>query len=253
MERKQDRLPECALCNIKDRICTREDGHGPNACPTIHFEDVIKASLSEYERPSIREFARHATIQEGECYANRGMSEPYVLHPVKTRLQETIEFANKMEFKRLGIAFCGGLREEARILAEVLKGQKFEVASVICMVGRTPKEFLGIAQNQKIQADRFEPMCSPITQANILNRVKTQFNIVFGLCVGHDSLFMRYSDALCTVLVTKDRVTGHNPLAALNLHKSYYRRFKEEVFKKGGRVRVMTEGMEESERKEVSD
>ena len=34
-------------------------------------------------------------------------------------------------------------------------------------------------------------------------------------CVGHDSLFYRYSDAYVTTLVTKDRVTGNNPAAAL--------------------------------------
>ncbi|MBW1781216.1 MAG: DUF1847 domain-containing protein [Deltaproteobacteria bacterium] len=238
MEKTPDKIPQCALCNIKDKICAREDGHGPDTCPTLNFEGVIKASLSEYERPSIKEFARYATIQEGECYANRGLSEPYIPHPVKTRVQETIEFAHKMEFKRLGVAFCGGLRREARILVEVLKEQQFEVASVICMVGRTPKEFLGISDTQKVQVGQFESMCSPITQAHILNRVKTDFNIVFGLCVGHDSLFMRYSDALCTVLVTKDRVTGHNPLAALNLHSSYYRRLKKEAFGKGGTVRL---------------
>jgi uncharacterized metal-binding protein len=71
--------------------------------------------------------------------------------------------------------------------------------------------------------------------------VETDFNIVFGLCVGHDSLFMRYSQALCTTLVVKDRVTGHNPLAALNLHSSYYRRLKNEKFGKGGRITVTTE------------
>jgi len=47
-------------------------------------------------------------------------------------------------FKRLGVAFCGGLRNEARILSDILKEQGFEVASVICMGGRTPKEFFGI-------------------------------------------------------------------------------------------------------------
>jgi uncharacterized metal-binding protein len=113
------------------------------------------------------------------------------------------------------------------------------------MVGRTPKEFLGIKENQKVHIGEFEAMCSPITQARILNKAKTDFNIVFGLCVGHDSLFMRYSDALCTVLVTKDRVTGHNPLAALNLHHSYYRRLKNEKFGRGGRVKVMVEKFKE--------
>jgi len=202
---------------------------------------VVKDSLLEYQRPGIKRFALQATIQEGECYANRGARRPYVTYPVKTRVQETIEFAHKLECRRLGIAFCGGLRNEARILSEVLKYQGFEVASVICMVGRTPKEFLGIREDQKIHAGEFESMCSPITQARILNEVKTELNIILGLCVGHDSLFMQYSEALCTVLVAKDRVTGHNPIAALNLHNSYYRRLKKEKFKKGGAVAVRVE------------
>ena len=46
--------------------------------------------------------------------------------------------------------------------------------------------------------------------------------MVIGLCVGHDSLFMKYSDALTTTLITKDRVTGHNPDAALYTAKTYY-------------------------------
>jgi uncharacterized metal-binding protein len=242
-ERKNNskEIPQCAQCRIKDKICVREDGHGPDFCPTINLAKVVKASLSEYKQPKIKEFARHATIQEGECYANRGQQHPYVLHPVKTRIQETIEFANKLGFKRLGIAFCGGLRNEARILSDILQSQGFEVASVICMVGRTPKEFLGIKEDQKVNIGEFESMCSPITQAKILNAVNTDFNIIFGLCVGHDSLFMRYSQALCTTLVVKDRVTGHNPLAALNLHRSYYKRLKREKFGKGGRINVMVE------------
>jgi uncharacterized metal-binding protein len=234
-------IPRCAECKVKDKICTQEDGHGPEFCPTINFSDVVQESLGEYKRAEIANFARYATIQEGECYANRGLKKPYVVYPTKTRVQETIEFSNKMGFHRLGVAFCGGLRNEAGILSEILKAQGFEVASVICMVGRTPKEFIGINEGQKVNIGEFESMCSPIAQAKILNRVKTDFNIVFGLCVGHDSLFMRYSDALCTTLVTKDRVTGHNPLAALNLHNSYYRRLKEEKFLQGGRVGVTVE------------
>jgi len=152
-----------------------------------------------------------------------------------------IRYVYKLGFKRLGIAFCGGLRNEARILSEIVKEQGFEVASVVCMVGRTPKEFLGIKEDQKVAVGEFESMCSPIAQAKVLNEATTDFNIIFGLCVGHDSLFMRYSHALCTTLVTKDRVTGHNPLAALNLHRSYYRRLKKEKFKKGGRITVTVE------------
>lgn len=48
---------------------------------------------------------------------------------------------------------------------------------------------------------------------------------VMGLCVGHDSLFYKYSDALVT-LIAKDRVMGHNPAAALYTSNSYYKGLK---------------------------
>ena len=69
-------------------------------------------------------------------------------------------------------------------------------------------------------------MCNPLLQAEVLNQEKTEFNVVLGLCVGHDSLFLKKSDALCTVLAAKDRVTGHNPLAALYTLHSYYQKLK---------------------------
>ncbi|MDF1591885.1 MAG: hypothetical protein P1P89_10255 [Desulfobacterales bacterium] len=53
---------------------------------------------------------------------------------------------------------------------------------------------------------------------------------------------MRYADALCTVLVAKDRVTGHNPLAAIQLYQSYYKKLKDEKFDKGGSVTVSSQG-----------
>jgi len=67
-------------------------------------------------------------------------------------------------------------------------------------------------------------MCSPITQAEILNDAEVDFNILVGLCVGHDSLFIKYAKAPITVLVAKDRVFGHNPVAGLYQARAYYRR-----------------------------
>jgi uncharacterized metal-binding protein len=69
-------------------------------------------------------------------------------------------------------------------------------------------------------------MCNPVLQAMILNDEKTQFNILLGLCVGHDSLFFKYAQAPCTVLAVKDRLLGHNPLAAVYTLDSYYRALK---------------------------
>lgn len=51
-----------------------------------------------------------------------------------------------------------------------------------------------------------------------------ELNVVMGLCVGHDSLFFKHAKGLTTVLVAKDRVLGHNPVAALQLADTYYRR-----------------------------
>ena len=153
-------------------------------------------------------------------------------------MQETIEFANKMGYRRLGLAFCAGLRYEAKIVSDILKEQEFDVVSVICKTGRTPKEFLNIREEHKVSPGDFEAMCSPITQAMILNAAGTELNILFGLCVGHDSLFMHYSKAFCTALVVKDRVTGHNPLAAIQLYRTYYMKLKKEKFNKGGLVEV---------------
>lgn len=70
-------------------------------------------------------------------------------------------------------------------------------------------------------------MCNPILQAKVLNKEKTDLNVVVGLCVGHDSLFYKYSDTLVTTAVTKDRVLGHNPAAALYTADSYYSKLKE--------------------------
>ena len=239
MEQEERIIPHCADCTIEKKICGSEDGQGPAYCPTLNMGDIITASLTEYEKPDIWNFAVNATIQEGECYVNKEKDNPHVRYAIKPRMQETIEFAHKMGYKRLGLAFCVGMRYEAKIVSDILKEQGFEVASVICKTGRTPKDIFKINEEQKVRPGEFESMCSPITQAMVLNAANTEFNILLGLCVGHDSLMMRYSNALCTVLVVKDRVTGHNPLAAIQLYRSYYMKLKKEKFNKGGIVKVM--------------
>jgi uncharacterized metal-binding protein len=67
-------------------------------------------------------------------------------------------------------------------------------------------------------------MCNPILQAFILNEEETNFNVLVGLCVGHDSLFFKYSEAFSTVLIAKDRVLAHNPAGALYTSGIYYSR-----------------------------
>jgi uncharacterized metal-binding protein len=58
-------------------------------------------------------------------------------------------------------------------------------------------------------------MCNPAGQAQLLNEAETQLNIICGLCVGHDAIFAKLSDAPVTTLIAKDRVLAHNPAAAI--------------------------------------
>jgi uncharacterized metal-binding protein len=185
----------------------------------------LARSNQEYEDPGVHHFAHEASIQEASCYANRHQ-RPYVMQPTKTRIVEICEFANRMGYKRLGLVFCVGLKSEAAIVDDILKTHGFEVVSICCKAGRTSKDLIDIEEGDKIFQDTDEAMCNPVFQAMVLNEEKTQFNILLGLCVGHDSLFFKHAEAYTTVLAVKDRVTGHNPLAAIYLHNSYYKKVK---------------------------
>lgn len=212
----------CARCN---RIVCHSEKHmeGPENCPSRTMQTVFDSVREEYGKPEVDAFARQASIQEFECY----MRLPEGLTPRNPRVEEVVQFAKKMGYKRLGIAFCAGLRNEAQILDEILERRGFEVVSVACQVGGMPKETIGLTQEQKIGGpNAWETMCNPIAQAKLLNEAGTEFNIVVGLCVGHDSLFFKYAEAPTTVLIATDRVFGHNPAAGLYLSNSYYRKLR---------------------------
>lgn len=224
-QNKKGLTPDCAACptEMQDMICLHTKGIGHKGCPTLTRKKLLAKANQAYTNSEINLFARQASIQEASCYANRH-ERPYLLQPSKTRIVEICEFADRMGFKRLGLVFCVGLKEEAGIVDRIFKNRSFEVISVCCKAGRTSKEFIGIEDRDKIFQGTDEAMCNPIFQAMVLNEEKTDLNILLGLCVGHDSLFFKYAQAYTTVLAVKDRVTGHNPLAAIYLHNSYYKK-----------------------------
>ena len=49
-----------------------------------------------------------------------------------------------------------------------------------------------------MQKGSHEALCNPILQAELLAERRTELNVIVGLCVGHDSLFMRHSKAPVT-------------------------------------------------------
>ena len=126
-----------------------------------------------------------------------------------SRLQETIAFAQKMNYKRIGLAYCYGMESQVTQIIEILRENKLNVRAVSCTVG-------GIPQNQVNPESAFcSVSCNPIGQARQLNSENVDLVLMVGLCLGHDILFQREVKADCTTLVVKDRVFNHAPLMAL--------------------------------------
>jgi len=203
------------MCGVT--VCSAEPGTEkyPRFCPmpteAVLLSRAEEAYLSQGE---LRELALAAARTEAAGYCK----EP--------RVEEIMNFARRIGAQRLGIASCIGLIREARILQEILEANEFEVDSVCCKVGSIDKEKIGLMDEEKIRPGQYESLCNPVGQAMLLNKAGTELNIVVGLCVGHDSLFFKHSEAPVTVLVAKDRVTGHNPVAALYTSHSYYKRLR---------------------------
>lgn len=182
----------------------------PINCPCRELEKIEEIKKYYLEEENMR-LSHNSALVEAEGYCQL------------TRIQEIILFANKCNFTKLGLAFCIGLANEAEIFANILRYHGFEVDSIVCKNGSISKKFININKEQQVRpACEFEPMCNPIGQAKFLNSRGTQLNILLGLCVGHDSLFIKYSEAPVTVFAVKDRVLGHNPIAAIYTANSYY-------------------------------
>ncbi|MFC1474998.1 DUF1847 domain-containing protein [bacterium] len=143
------------------------------------------------------------------------VAEDVYLEPERKlcRVAEVVYFALGMEYKRIGVAFCVEMFREAESLGNLLR-RFFEISPVCCRVG-------GHTDGTDFTADNSNEMaCNPFTQAAILNRSKTDMNIVVGLCVGCDLIFAEYSEAPVTTLFVKDKSLANNPVGAL--YSKYY-------------------------------
>ncbi|MGI6053487.1 MAG: DUF1847 domain-containing protein [Clostridium sp.] len=186
-------MPEklfCASCGIKN--CARilgKEGEYPKNCPSARAE--IPEFLKEYQEPETLLLARASAVSSMDY--------------TESRVQQTVRFARNCGYQKIGIAFCVTLAESAKILAAYLKKENFEVESIICKVGRHDRECIGIFDPRK------KPMCNPIAQAEYLNQAGTELNLIVGLCVGHDSLFIKYSKAPVVCLVAKDHAFHNAP------------------------------------------
>ena len=215
--------PKCAKC--PERPCTQGLPKGvplPQDCPIKHHARLIKRTLPLYRGKETRGFYLAAALTEKEGYDAKAAREEGRTVPVRPRIREVAEFAKIVGAEKIGLAFCSGLYDEAGRAALLLEKHGLEVVSVICSCGAADKTAVGIPAEDKIRdPGQFEAACNPLVQAEILNISGTAFNILVGLCVGHDMLFTAHSKAPVTTLIVKDRLTGHNPL--VSLYTRYHR------------------------------
>jgi uncharacterized metal-binding protein len=208
--------PVCAICGVT--ACDSEPGskQPPAFCPMLAEPELLQEVERSYlEQPELRRLAVESARTEAAGYCRT------------TRIEDIMDFARRIGATKLGIAHCIGLMREARLAREIFLAGGFEVYTVCCKVGSIAKEEIGLLDAEKVRPGQYEAVCSPVGQAALLAKAGTQLNVVIGLCVGHDSLFFMHSQAPATVLVAKDRVLGHNPVACLYLSHSYYRRLTE--------------------------
>jgi len=181
-----------------------------HACYTkrVNCTGADREAVKKMYTPEELAIMEAAAYVEGTFYSNI------------TRLEETKEFAKKMGYKKIGMAFCIGLHNEAKYIARYFAKEGFEFYSVCCKNCSIPKKDLGLKQ-VKPELEH-EAMCNPKHQAKLLNERGVELFISCGLCVGHDAIFNKNCVGPVTALVVKDRLLGHNPLAAI--YSRYWRR-----------------------------
>ncbi len=196
------------------RVCETKTNEVPSRCAgedAIVLHDEVRALYADPENHCIMEAAVVSSSQCGNL----------------TRVQETIEFAHLVGARKIGIATCAMLVRESRILRSLLEQAGFEVFGVACKVEGNRRSDLDLVQED---GEEGPVLCNPIMQARLLAKAGTDLNIVMGLCVGHDALFYKYTQAITTTLVTKDHVAAHNACAGLYGAKTVYRkRFAETI------------------------
>lgn len=206
----EKKAPQCAKCTVF-RCRSKEKGKKvPAFCPTENYPELIKESIEKSKLPENLAI-NLAWRQMGDNLDGPLNSRDRYSW---TRVDQIMEFARIRGMNKIGIATCIGLIREAKLLSDILEQNNFEVISVSCMCGEVAPEDVGIGG---------QVFCNPIMQAEVLNRENTELNIMLGLCLGHDILFLRHCKAETTPLVVKDHNLGHNPVAALYMSQGKYK------------------------------
>ena len=196
MESRQKTL----RCVCDKQGCWRgNDVRIPDYCQANEYLEELDKARKEYAKPDVIDIYKAAcAVREN----NGGMTP---------RIKEALLLAKELKLSKIGFAACTSMADELRLLVKLFSKEGFQVYTAGCQIGRVTAEERNVPEAKGYVG----ALCNPITQAEILNREGTELNFMLGLCMGHDILFTRYSQAPVSTLIVKDRVTGNNPAAVL--------------------------------------
>jgi uncharacterized metal-binding protein len=187
---------DCLAC--RDRVCLNGE-----ACAAINFRD--SDLLAGPDTPRVIEAMLDISLESERTLC---------------RLSEFIYFSLEMRYQRIGLAYCIEMEESTQILVRVLR-RFFKVYPVCCKIGGSViLDQMDAPQGRRHQPPGHRIACNPTRQAEVLNRLDTDINVISGLCMGADCIFAGLSDAPVTTLFVKDKSLANNPIGAL--YSDYY-------------------------------
>jgi uncharacterized metal-binding protein len=218
-----------------DLPASRPDLKGPSAAPAHNRgeenpgerfapDDCLACREHNCLRGELCETAKHATFAPGGDSETHRMLEAALdisgeKERTLCRLSELIYFFLEMRYRRIGLAYCVDLVGPAATLARALR-RFFHVYPVCCKIGGTVVPDLLSNPHEKGRLATPLVACNPRGQAELLNRIGTDANVVVGLCMGTDCIFSRFSDAPATTLFVKDKALANSPIGAV--YSDYY-------------------------------
>jgi uncharacterized metal-binding protein len=124
------------------------------------------------------------------------------------RIEGIRDFALTGKYQCIGIAHCITFYRETEIIKQYLS-KYFKVYTVDCKYG-------SLRRNDLFGGGSRGVLCNPAGQAQYLNENTTDLNISIGLCIGHDMIFCKKSEAPVTSLFSKDFTNNNNMAQAVS-------------------------------------
>ncbi len=206
--------------DVVDRQANREKSHFQNPAKSHHdvqeskdgFDDnknLVDSTIFTEKIFIIDEKPPELNIQRADSLSVKHLEMLDVANDISfekerqlCRLSELVYFCLEMGYKKIGIAYCTDLEDPVHTLTWVLR-RFFTVIPICCNIAQEPNRS-AVHRN-----------CNPSFQADTLNRLETDLNVIVGLCIGSDAVFTQLSNAPVTVLFVKDRALANNPIGAV--------------------------------------